>query len=189
MAGLVRRWRRLARDARGAAAMEFAMLAPVFLLTIMAVFDVSWMFTRNMALDSATRAVARDIRTGEVYLAADPEAEFRQRLCAEMILVDCGTVLVDVRDAGFDFSAVTEPADFTSDSFETYLDPTAISATEQMGVVNFTAGNPESVMTVRTAVEHRFLTPYIHRLWGDNNGTIRFSVTEVFRNEPFPDNS
>jgi Flp pilus assembly protein TadG len=181
-----RRWRRLFVDEGGAAATEFAILGPLFLLTMMAVFDVSWMFSRNMALDSATRSIARDIRTGQIYVADNPESEFRRRLCDEMILVNCGEVVVDIQDAGADFRDMTEPADFTSESFSTYLDPSALVASSQMGIVNFTAGQPESVMMVRTGVAHEFMTPLLHELWTDGDGVVEFTVTEIFRNEPFP---
>ena len=182
-----RPWARLARDQSGAALIEFAFVGPLFLLTMLAVFDVSWMFTRNMALDSGTRAVARDIRTGEIFLASNPEVEFRRRLCVEMIIVDCGEVLVDIRDAGMNFSDVAEPAAFTPETFQTAIDPSGLTGADRMGMVNFTAGAPSSVMTVRIGVEHQFMTPMLHRLWGDGQGQVQFTVTEIFRNEPFPD--
>ena len=168
---------------------EFALVGPLFLFAVLAIFDVSWMFTRSMALDSGTRAVARDIRTGEIYLSENPEAEFRRRLCGEMILVDCGAVLVDIRDAGVDFSDIAEPEAFTRDRFQAHLDPSGLAAADRMGVVNFTPGAPSSVMTVRTGVEHQFVTPMLYTLWGDDDGRIQFTVTEIFRNEPFPDGS
>ena len=183
-------WLRFMRDRRGSAMIEFGMLGPLFLMTTLAVFDVSWMFTRNMALDSATRAVARDIRTGEIYLSGvsdtDREAAFRQRLCQEMILVNCGEVLVSLENAGLDFANVTPPTDFTTESFEESLNPGGSDPESRMGIVAFTAGNPSSVMTVRTGVEHKFMTPFLHQLWGDDDGRLQFMVTEIFRNEPFP---
>ena len=184
MKALARPWVRLARDQRGATAMEFALVGPLFLLTMLAVFDVSWMFARNMELDSATRAASREIRTGAAYRNDDPQGLFESRLCGELVTIDCGEVLVEVSEIGTGRFAHVSPTDFTG---ETFASSSGIDGTGAVRVIGgFTAGSPDAVMSVRTGLQHRFMTPMLHMLWGDGDGQIQFTVTEVFRNEPFP---
>ena len=176
-----RQWRRLARDERGAAIIEFGFLGPLFLLTMLAVFDVSWMFARNMSLDSAARSVARDVRTGMVYRDSDQKGYFEGRLCAELAIIHCNEVLVEISEvAGGNFAGIS-PTTFTPAMFA------GLSISPNVSFVgSFTAGAPESVMSLRIGVEHRFMTPFLDRLWGDGNGRTHFVATEVFQNEPFP---
>lgn len=52
--------RRLKRDARGAAAVEFALVAPALLLTIMGIFDLSYNIYTNTMVQGAIQRAARD---------------------------------------------------------------------------------------------------------------------------------
>ena len=52
--------RRVRRDARGVAAVEFAMVAPALLLTIMGIFDLGYNIYANTMVQGAIQRAARD---------------------------------------------------------------------------------------------------------------------------------
>ena len=52
--------RRIGRDIRAMAAVEFALTAPVFLLLLMGIFDYSWQFYAQQVLQGAVAKAARD---------------------------------------------------------------------------------------------------------------------------------
>ena len=52
--------RRLRRNTRGVALVEFAMTAPVFLLVLMGIFDYSWQLYAKQVLQGAVAKAARD---------------------------------------------------------------------------------------------------------------------------------
>jgi Flp pilus assembly protein TadG len=93
--------RRLWRDTRGSAALEFAMIAPWFFMILFSMFEVGITYSADAMLQNAVTNAARQIRTGEVELAgenANPNA-FRQRVCAGLtVLIACDNNLkIEVR--------------------------------------------------------------------------------------------
>ncbi len=61
-----------ARDRRGAAAVEFAILAPLFLALVFSILEAGYFFFVSSAVDQATARAARLIRTGAVQSASAP---------------------------------------------------------------------------------------------------------------------
>lgn len=81
---LLLRWSRLLRQQRGAAAVEFAMVASVFFLLLFALLEFSLMFWVNLTMQHAVREGARYAVTGRVDL--DPEDDkTRERAVVEKI--------------------------------------------------------------------------------------------------------
>lgn len=83
---------RLARDVRGTAAVEFALVAPLLFLVLLGIMDAS----RSLAAYVSLRSAADD---GVRYLAGDPgrdSAAVIAEVQRRAVLVDSGALTVDV---------------------------------------------------------------------------------------------
>lgn len=192
------RFGRLLREHRGATAVEFAVILPVFLLIVFSVIDVSIMYLNNLQLESATSAAARAIRTGQVNAqtntGSDPYVQlryFRQELCDHILLTSCDRIGFQVVRVGGTFTTATAPADFNWSSFDSSGRWTGFNADGSVNSSNppsFTLGAASEVMLIRTARQYSFLIPYTAGLWagwGGTANTLHMVSTVVVRNEPF----
>jgi Flp pilus assembly protein TadG len=79
--------RRAKRDKDGATVVEFALVLPVFLALLFAIFEVGLLFFRQMLLDNALQEAARDILVGKTQAdvaagnAATVEQAFKTSIC------------------------------------------------------------------------------------------------------------
>ena len=90
--------RRLARNRHGAAAVEFAMIAPMFLMILFAIIETALYFLASEVLEAATQKTARLVLTGQAQAASLTKDTFKTALCGNIpALLDCGKVVVDVR--------------------------------------------------------------------------------------------
>ncbi len=80
----MRKFRHIARDAKGALAVEFALVAPIFLLLLLVIVELGLTLTTQSLLDGATRDAARLIRTGQVQSQNSPITTFQTLLCSDM---------------------------------------------------------------------------------------------------------
>ncbi len=90
--------RRIGRDKRGSAAVEFAMIAPLFLMILFAIIESALYFLASEVLESATQKTARLVLTGQAQSAGMTAANFKSNLCLTTEpLFDCSKIVVDVR--------------------------------------------------------------------------------------------
>jgi Flp pilus assembly protein TadG len=101
---------RFRKDAKGATAIEFGLLAMPFFMMLMMIVETSMLFWTRQVLQQATSQAARTILTGEsrnVYTGTTTEqtAKFRDAICENMALgSNCATRLfVDVQPTGTSF--------------------------------------------------------------------------------------
>jgi Flp pilus assembly protein TadG len=96
--------RRFGRNRRGSAAVEFAMVAPVFIALLFAIIETAIMFFAGQALESITQISARMIMTGQAQTAAFTQAQFQTYVCNQIsALFSCANVYVDVQSYGNSF--------------------------------------------------------------------------------------
>jgi Flp pilus assembly protein TadG len=108
-AAIVRRMRHFRRDRRGSAAVEFALVAPLFFALLFALIETSLVFFADQLLELGVQDGARLMYTSQTVSAAD----FKTALCARpSILMDCTKIDVDVRsyDPGTAIT-ITDPID------------------------------------------------------------------------------
>ncbi|MFN3910563.1 TadE/TadG family type IV pilus assembly protein [Hyphomonas sp.] len=169
------RWKRFADDRRGAAAVEFALIAAPFFFLIFGLLEVCMIFIMSTVMEHAVSEAARPLRTGEAQEAAMTQVQFRQSVCNEMFeMLDCDARLyIDVRTV----------SDFASSPIGSALDGSGdVDDTDFM----YDPGGPNDIVAVRVFYEWDLITPYISqplRNMGGNRHLLQANA--VFRNEPF----
>ena len=123
LAPAIRRSRGIARDEKGAVAIEFAILAVPFFALIFAIIETSMTFFAQQILESALQDATRYIRTGQSQTVAPAwnKTEFRKAICDGTFgLFECSSnpstdrLLINVIPvATFDAAAteITKPID------------------------------------------------------------------------------
>lgn len=101
MRGLLHRMRRLLADQRGAAAVEFAIIAPVFFALLLSVVDIG---RYTWTLNTMQYAIDEAVRAGAVQELSDNQIE--DRVTDALVPISSTPVTVTV-DSGADSVTVT----------------------------------------------------------------------------------
>jgi len=118
--------RRLKADAnRGSAAIEFALVAPVFFILLMGTIETGVIFFAQSTLQNAVNDAARMVRTGQTgcyttsggNCVAMTQAQFRTQICSE-----ASAILQDCNGASLQFDVQAYPSGFSSASNGSPLD-------------------------------------------------------------------
>jgi Flp pilus assembly protein TadG len=183
----------IAGDARGAIAVEFAFIAPMFLLLLLVILELGLTLITQSVLDGARRDAARLIRTGQVQSQTSPITTFQTLLCSRM------STLMTV--ANCDSNVIFEVQTFTSFGSVSFTPRTLNNNQTGSGTLcNFTPGTGSQIVAVRSTYTRSFIVPWVGAClsggtcWtgpgtagGSNPGTggIILTSTVIFRNEPF----
>jgi Flp pilus assembly protein TadG len=178
--------RRLKTDAiKGSAAIEFALVAPVFFILLMGTVETGVIFFAQSTLQNAVNDTARMVRTGQTgcfttsggNCVAMTQAQFRTQICGEAsaILQDCnGTSLqfdVQAYSSGFSTASNSSPLDGGGN-----LPP----------LTAFNVGNACDVVLVRAYYKWPVFTPILgFFLQNVAGGYHLLSTAAAFRNEPY----
>lgn len=169
------------RSSRGAAAVEFSMIAPAFFMILFPMFEIGITFTADAVLQNAVNDAARKIRTGEVQTAGLTQVGFRQLVCAELtvpLTCDNDLLKIDVRRGTAIPAALQANGQFRED-------------------FQFDPGAPGDVVVVRAMYAWSPLTPYLgdlltatprsdeHWMGTMADGKHLLQATAAFRNEPY----
>jgi Flp pilus assembly protein TadG len=158
----------------GATAVEFALVAPIFLLIIFAIFEVSLMFFASVNLDGAAIEAARRIRTGQSQHSADPLVDFKSSLCSQLdTMINCNALFYDARVMNT----------YSSISLATEYDP----VTGEPITYGFSAGTSGDIVVVRLMYTWTINTPMVGAFFENTPGTSKrlLASTVVFQNEPY----
>lgn len=173
---------RMRADAtNGSAAIEFAMVAPIFFALLLGIFEAAITFFSQSVLQTAMTDMGRLIRTGQASkwsctgstCTAMTTAQFRTQLCARVSpLIACdGNLQIDVQ-AQSSYGAISSPL-----MNDKTLDPS---------MNRFNIGNACDVVIARAFFTRPVVTPglnwFLINMAGDK--TLITGVT-AFRNEPF----
>lgn len=180
---------RMRKDGRrGSAAIEFAMIAPVFFLFLFGIIETGVIYFAQSTLTNAVEDAARLVRTGQLKgtITAD---QMKNAVCSEiasapddsqlglMSWETCKeTLQVDMRV--FDgFSGASYPSVIKSDGALDVNNMT-VEATDACKVVLFRAYYPWHILTP-------FLAPLMSNM---PSGTeVLLGAAQAFRTEPYPD--
>ncbi len=177
--------RSLVGDTEGATIVEFAIVAPLFMVLLLGIMDVGQMVYGKSVLAGAVRKAARD-----------SSLETRNTTEADAMVVDMirpvlpGVTITTTRKSYYDFSDIDRPEKWNDsnkngrcDNSETYTDENRNAQwDEDVGQAGSDGGASDVVVyTVNASFEPVFKVPFLPKLW--NNRTL--SSTAVTRNQPF----
>jgi len=169
---------RFARARDGASAVEFALVAPLFLALTFSIIEAGYFYFVDSAVEAANAKAARLIRTGQAQTTALSREAFFDEICDVVdIFGDCGTQLtVDVsRFATFSALAADVAAPVCRDA-----DPDDVDA------IPYAAGGARDIVRVRVCFLHKSFNPGLGlNLEKTNAGALRMISTSIFRNEPY----
>ena len=173
IASLQKTWRRFRRSRRGSAAVEFAIVAPVFFGLLFAIIETSIMFFADQVLENITQNSARYIMTGQAQAASFTQSQFKTYVCNQIpALFACGNVFVDVR---------SYPA-FTSVTLPNQID----GGGNFINNMQYNPGAGSDMVVVRLFYQWPiFVTGLGYNIANLSGGKRLLVATAAFRNEPF----
>jgi Flp pilus assembly protein TadG len=166
------------KSRNGSSAVEFAIIAPIFLALTFAILEAGFFFFIQSATEAANAKAARLIRTGQAQAGGFDKAAFFDEVCDVVKLFgDCNTRLtVEVkRYNSFAGLAADAGAATCRDANQAAID-----------AMDYQAGASREIIRVRVCYMHKALTPGIGlNLAKAQNGEVKMISTSIFRNEPF----
>ncbi|WP_400768128.1 TadE/TadG family type IV pilus assembly protein [Methylosinus sporium] len=150
----------------GATAVEFAFIAPIFVLILVVWIDLGMTLLAQSVLDSATLRAARSVKIG----ATTTSAAFKTKLCSYLYaVVPCSSIKYSVQ-SGTSFSALSTT--ITTDSSN------ALTNT------SFSIGSGGSDVLVQVGFTRTLFAPWLSAFFG-KNGYLLILSTVAFQNEPY----
>jgi Flp pilus assembly protein TadG len=175
---------RFRRNSRGSAAVEFALVAPIFFALLFAILETALMFLAGQVLETATESAARQIQTGQAQgnaAVVDAGTFLQNYVCTQLpALFTCSAaqgsnVWLDVKSYS---SFQTIPA-------SAFLDPIT-GGNLNTATFGYSLGNSCDVVVVRLYYKWQlFVTGLGYNIANLNNQQRALSATAVFRNEPY----
>jgi Flp pilus assembly protein TadG len=165
--------RRFRRNRGGSAAVEFALVAPVFFALLFAIIETAIMFFASQVLETITQNSARMILTGQAQTASFTQAQFQTYVCGQIpALFNCNNVYVDV-ESYTSFSNVTINSQI--DASKNFINN-----------MQYSPGGPGDIVVVRLFYQWPlFVTGLGYNISNLSGNQRLLSATAAFRNEPF----
>ncbi|GLR87297.1 pilus biosynthesis protein TadE [Bradyrhizobium iriomotense] len=177
---------RFRRNRRGSAAVEFALVAPIFFALLFAILETAIMFFAGQVLETVTQNSARSVLTGQAQsgsvsacavsgvAAACTQTTFKNYVCTQIpaLFFDCSSLYVDVSSYS-SFSAVTLPSHIDSaGNFDTNM--------------GYSAGSAGDIVVVRLFYQWPLYVTGLGYNISNLAGSKRLLVaTAAFKNEPY----
>lgn len=177
--------RRFGGNRRGSAAVEFALVAPMFFALLFAIIETALMFFASQVLETVTQNSARVVLTGQAQsgtvtacavggvAAPCTQATFKTYVCSQIpALFDCSKLYVDVSSYS-SFSAVTLPSHIdAAGNFDTTM--------------GYSAGSAGDIVVVRLFYQWPLFVTGLGYNISNLAGNKRLLVaTAAFKNEPY----
>jgi len=165
-----------ARNRKGTAAVEFAIVAMPFFYLMLATMETAMVYVAQTSLELSLTSVQRDIRTGAAQQANRSAGDMRQQVCdslGQFLAADCATELwLDV-DSFPSLASVT----LTSPLNNGAIDP---------GSINYSPGGPDSIVLIRAYYAWQIDTPMLEVALGNMSGGKRLlTASRLMRVEPY----
>ncbi|GJD54375.1 TadE/TadG family type IV pilus assembly protein [Methylobacterium dankookense] len=166
-------------DRRGAAAVEFAILAAPFLALLCVVVESAMMTLSQQTLDLAMDRATRVLRTGEFQDMAngtDPSKRLQRLMCGGMVVFfRCDDLKLDLtRSASFSTTQVAVPYDSQRKNWAAGFG------------TNFQCPQGDDVVALRAAVPVLRLFGFLDFTHQSMGGNLQLLVaTAIFRTEPY----
>ena len=175
--------RRFRRNRHGSAAVEFALVAPMFFALLFAIIETGMMFFASQVLETVTQDSARVIQTGQAMTPGGvsatqtgplTEAQFQQYVCGEVpALLNCNNIAIDV-----EAYPSTWPLTFSSQ-----IDGNGNFVSSNL---QYNLGGPCEIVVVRLFYQWQLFVTGLGYNISNLSGNKRLLYgTAAFRNEPY----
>jgi Flp pilus assembly protein TadG len=171
---LVELLRRFRHNRRGSAAVQFAIVAPLFFGLLFAIIEVALMFFAGQVLETITQNSARMILTGQAQNGSYTQSQFANYVCTQVpaSFFDCSSIYIDVES----FSSASSVA------INSQID----SSKNFINNMQYSPGGPGSLVVVRLFYQWpTFVTGFGFNLANLANNKVLLQATAVFKNEPY----
>lgn len=175
LGSLRRPLRRFARAKRGAAAVEFALVAGPFFFLMFAVIETAVIYFAQTSLDMSMSQAQRVIRTNAAQSSNMTQAQFRTLVCqnfTQFLAADCQNNLwIDV------------------DSFPSLagvnITPPMTNGAVNPANLSYSPGGPDDIVLIRLYYAWDVQTPMFEKLLGNMSDGRRLLISQrLIRNEP-----
>lgn len=176
----------LARQQHGTAVMEFGLIAPVFMMLMIGMYDITHMIYARSVFNGAVEQAAREasLETGDTEVADQIVADFIRPIIP-------GVEIETERTSYFDFADIERPEQFTDendndicDEGEAYVDENGSGEWEaDVGVAGNGGAGDVVMYTVTATYTPLFKIPFMPESWNSRTMT----ATAVKKNQPFGD--
>jgi len=161
---------------RGATAVEFALIAPPFLATLVAILEVTLFLFAQQVLQNAAVEAGRLFMTGQAQNAGTTQTQFQNQVCPMVsALFTCNSLMINVQT-------------YTSVGSASASAP-ALTFNAQGQVTNswsFNPGTPGELMVVQLIYEWPIISgPFGYVLPNLGNGHTEIMGVSAFRVEPY----
>lgn len=172
---LAKSMRRFRRNRRGAAAIEFALVAPIFFALLFAIIETALMFFASQVLETVTQDSARMIFTGQAQQASYTQQQFTKYVCSQgevSVLFDCNSIYIDVQSYP-SFSNVT---------INNQID----SSGNFINNMQYSPGGAGDIVVVRLFYQWPiYVTGLGYNIANLSGGKRLLVATAAFKNEPY----
>lgn len=167
---------RLLRERRGAAAIEFALVAAPFFALLLASIETSLVFFAQQTHESAAEMTGRELLTGKAQSDGLTQQQFKTLACSKLpIFMKCANLSVDVTVAPSFAAANTSRPVLTYD----------VNGNPTNGW-QFQSGNPGDILVLKLVYLWPLPTGPLGFNLSDASGSRRLMLaTSVFKTEPY----
>src|SRR5579862_3695067 len=169
----------LCRGSRsGATAIEFAVVAPAFILFILGLVETGVIYSFNSNLSNAANVAARLLRTGQAQSQNMTKSQYVAQVCSQMTgMVSTATCIANLQ---VDMEVSNS---FTGAQYTNVINPDGSLNTAAM---QFNTGNACDTVLVRVFYPWSIMTPLMAPLLHNMpHGQYLMTSAAAFRNEPF----
>jgi hypothetical protein len=180
------------RDRRGVSAVEFAIMSPVLILTVVGIMEVSMLLAVSSLLEGGLRDAARYGITGYVPSGTTREDQIKKIIGEATIgLVDMNTATIDTLIyPSFGDIGQPEPYDDQNsngqyDIGEPYTDINSNGQWDpDMGAAGL--GGPGEIVLYKIKYDLGLMTPLLSAIMGGDDSKVTLRASIAVRNEPYP---
>jgi Flp pilus assembly protein TadG len=166
--------RRFRRNRRGSAAVEFAIVAPLFFALLFAIIETAIVFFASQVLETVTQDSARLIMTGQAQGSSLTKQQFKDNVCSRITaLFDCvNGIYIDVQSySAFSSVVITDPID---------------AGKNFINNMQYNPGSASDIVVVRVFYQWPlFVTGLGYNITNLAGSKRLLTATAAFRNEPF----
>jgi len=173
---------RVRRDESGAAAVEFAVIAPVFFFLMFVIAETALVFIAEQVMDNSVFETARLIRTGQVQGSGMSKEDFTDEVCDRAsVFIDCSGADFYINVESHPDCPAAEPCGFAA------LDasPPVDDEGEFEEVTVFDFGEANDIVVVRVYYKWPISTMFSLLATPGMNGKRLIGSFTAFRNEPY----